>query len=165
MSTGKTQSPLSFPLIFLFQYGPIANLLVSSRKNGSAVVEFGTSKAAVSVFFYSWPEDILPKYCLKCLQIHKMSSHGSMFVDKSSIIHFKFLKKVYHLEDRQYIISAASFLTFLFSSTLSCWYFIASHSFCMPTFCVFFTPKLPFVCVLLFFFYKSVYYNNICNYY
>ncbi|XP_071788773.1 dnaJ homolog subfamily C member 17-like [Asterias amurensis] len=46
--TGETNGGYSYDILYkAFQkYGPIANLLVSSRKNGSAVVEFGTSKAA-----------------------------------------------------------------------------------------------------------------------
>lgn len=37
-------------LIFCLQYGDILNIIVSSKKKGSAVVEFATVRAAVSTF-------------------------------------------------------------------------------------------------------------------
>lgn len=49
-------SVINFPsfLSFFPQYGDVLNLLVSSRKTGSAVVEFATVKAAVSVPSPCW---------------------------------------------------------------------------------------------------------------
>lgn len=37
-------------MIFALQYGDVLNILISSKKKGSAVVEFASVKAAVSIF-------------------------------------------------------------------------------------------------------------------
>jgi len=36
-------------MIFALQYGDVLNVLISSKKKGSAVVEFASVKAAVSI--------------------------------------------------------------------------------------------------------------------
>lgn len=38
--------------VFFMQYGEVLNVLVSTKKTGSAVAEFATVKAAVSIFFF-----------------------------------------------------------------------------------------------------------------
>lgn len=52
ISPGSVINSPSF--LFFPQYGDVLNLLISSRKTGSAVVEFATVKAAVSVQSPCW---------------------------------------------------------------------------------------------------------------